>query len=358
MIKMNRKIKIFLGGYVNCTNAQNLNCRSLVKYLDKSKFDCAVMTIFSGDLPLENDLKGVKFFKCYRPFRIWKYIVYLRGILWCDVAYLPKGELWNFCAKCLKCLKKKSFLTVEGVIEGSNLEKSIAFFASKENIVSAYNYTTKTYSITALKKKKNKSLLNIKSDGVLYLGIDRSLFNITKHKHEQLKNIAFIGNNIRYKGIDDYFAVAEKFPDIKFHIIGGGLGYDVESEIKKRGLKNCVYHGLLNHNELYEVLKEIDLHIFPSRSEGFPKVTLETASMGVPSIVYGDYGATEWITTGKDGYVVTKKEEIFTIIGDINDNPEKLNELSYNAIELAKRFDWKILVKDWEKVIEDIYKGK
>ena len=38
-----KKIKVFLGGYVNCTNAQNLNCRALAKYLDKDKFECAVM---------------------------------------------------------------------------------------------------------------------------------------------------------------------------------------------------------------------------------------------------------------------------------------------------------------------------
>ena len=34
-----KKIKVFLGGYVNCTNAQNLNCRALAKYLDKDKFE-------------------------------------------------------------------------------------------------------------------------------------------------------------------------------------------------------------------------------------------------------------------------------------------------------------------------------
>lgn len=348
---MKKKVRVFLGGYVNSTNAQNLNCRSLAKYLDRNQFECAVMTLFGGDLPLENDLKGIKLFKCHRPFKVWKYIVYMRGIFWCDVAYLPKGELWEFCAKCLKFFKKKSFLTVEGVIEGSNLKKAIAFYGTKKKVVSAYNYTTNTYSITAFMEKKNKSLLNIKSDGILYLGIDRSLFSISVHKHEQLKNIAFIGNNIRYKGIDDYFAVAEKFPLITFHIIGEGLGYDVESEIKKRRLGNCVYHGLLNHKQLYDTLKQIDLHIFPSRSEGFPKVTLETASMGVPSIVYDDYGAAEWITSAKDGFVVNNLDEIIVIISDLMKHPQKLDLLAESAIELSKRFDWKNVINDWEKAI-------
>ena len=93
---------------------------------------------------------------------------------------------------------------------------------------------------------------------------------------------------------------------------------------------------------------------FPSRSEGFPKVTLECASAGVPSIVYGDYGADEWITTGKDGYVVNTLEEVKNIIEDLIANPDKLKELSKNAVKLGKKFDWEIVIKEWEREIEKI----
>lgn len=97
----NKKIKVFLGGYVNFTNAQNLNCRALAKYLDKDKFKCAALTLYSGNLAINENLDSVKLIKCRRPARIWWYIAYFRGIMWCDVAYLPKGELWGFCTKCL-----------------------------------------------------------------------------------------------------------------------------------------------------------------------------------------------------------------------------------------------------------------
>ena len=47
-------------------------------------------------------------------------------------------------------------------------------------------------------------------------------------------NIVFIGNNIRYKGINDYYALAKSFQDITFHIVGGGIEYNVAEEIEKR----------------------------------------------------------------------------------------------------------------------------
>lgn len=34
-----KRIKIFLGGYVNYLNAQNINCRSLSEHLDQNKFN-------------------------------------------------------------------------------------------------------------------------------------------------------------------------------------------------------------------------------------------------------------------------------------------------------------------------------
>ena len=101
----------------------------------------------------------------------------------------------------------------------------------------------------------------------------------------------------------------------------------------------------------------MDLMFFPSRSEGFPKVMLETACAGVPTLCYGDYGADEWITSGVDGFVVNTFEEAKSVIQELIDHPERLNMLSQNAVELGKRFDWKVLVKDWEEEIIRIAKS-
>ena len=41
-----KKIRIFLGGYVNYPNAQNINCDYIAKYLSKDKFE--VHTMYSS----------------------------------------------------------------------------------------------------------------------------------------------------------------------------------------------------------------------------------------------------------------------------------------------------------------------
>jgi len=41
-------------------------------------------------------------------------------------------------------------------------------------------------------------------------------------------------------------------------------------------------------------------------------------------------------------------------VKELYNNPKLLQETSKNAIEMAKRFDWKVLVKEWEKEIIEI----
>lgn len=352
----NKRIKIFLGGYVNSINAQNLNCRALAIHLNKEKFDVGVMTYPGASLPMGTELDNVKKFslpcKLYRPLRWVRYITYLRGLLWCDVAYLPKGEIYHFTQRISRLLGKKTFTTVEGVMDKETYNGMIAFCGSEIEIRHCYNGFDKTFAITQYMSEANERFLGIKSNGVLYLGVDSDVFKVERKSCNELKNLITIGSDLKRKRVNEFIELSRRFPDLSFHIVGGSPAF--AEELDAMNLANVTYHGRLNHTELAQLLANMDLHVFPSRSEGFPKVTLETAAAGVPSIVYGDYGASEWIITGQNGFVVDTFDEIVDIITDLKDHPEKLTTVSAAAITLAESFDWTRLVKDWEKVIKNL----
>lgn len=352
----NKKIKIFLGGYVNSINAQNLNCLSLARYLNKEKYEIYTMVFKKGDFDLPS-MPGVKFWIAYLPFRIYKYILRLKAIFICDILYLPKGDMISYSSFLLKLFRKKSFLTIEGVFSGSNYMKMLAKVGSLEKMSKYYSHNDYIYSISSYMNKYNEKNIGIKSDGILYLGVDTSMFECPSSDKNRLLDIIFIGNNMRDKGIEDFLEISAKYPQLNFHIVGGGLGvYDPYEEVNRLNLKNVTVYGSLNHKQLSAVLPRVQLMFFPSRSEGFPKVILETAAAGIPSIVYSDYGADEWVTTGKDGFVVKTTDEVSMIINDLMKNPDKIQVLSQNAINLAKRFDWKVVINDWEREIDKMVK--
>lgn len=352
---------MFLGGYVNSTNAQNLNCLSLSKHLDKEKFDIYTLQVYSGNLGnLNSELPKIHLFNCFKPFFLSKLIGYLWGIWHCDVAYLPKREVNEWTTFWLKLFRKKSFSTVEGVFDTDNLNSAIEAHGSYNRFIKALKSYDKLYSITRHLREYNEAHYNITCEPqTLYLGCEIAIFKNEVARNGTLKRIVYIGRLKKRKGIYDLVEIARLFPEITFSCYGTGEeAENLKVIIAEEQLSNLQLCGVVSHKELATVLETCDLHILPSRSEGFPKVTLETAAAGVPSIVYADYGAQEWITHGKNGFVVDRIEEMITIIKDVKANPDKLNKISTNAIVLAEKFDWRVLVKDWEEIIIQQVKEK
>lgn len=350
-----KKIKVFLGAYINSTNAQNLNCLALAKNLDKEKFEIYTLEIKSGNLN-NGEIKSVNIFRCFYPQRISKYIGYFWGIWKSDVVYLPKIELLKWNQFWLKIFGRKNFSTIESILDNEAITNLALSAGNRKKVVNHYKAFENLYSITTFMNQYNRQNHDlISQERILHLGTDISTFLNENKNTETLENILLIGNDLIRKGIYDYFELAKSFPEVKFHIVGTGNGkISVDEEIEKMSLKNIIYHGGLTHSELVDLLKRIDLHILPSHSEGFPKVTLETAASGVPSIVYSDYGAQEWITHALNGFVADNLSDIKMTIQKLLDHPDLLRSNSHNAITMAKKFDWKVLVKEWEQTIEEV----
>jgi glycosyltransferase involved in cell wall biosynthesis len=349
-----KKINIFLGGFINLTNAQNLNCLALARHLDKDKFNCFALELYSGQLPSQKGkIDGLRIFRCLKPARISLYFGFLWGIWKCDVAYLPKHELWKFNRFLLRLFNKKSFTTIEGIFDQDNLDSAIDVLGSYESVIASKNFFTTLYPITHFLGQYNYEHHKINVDSkTLYLGCDTASFMNDTKKSGVLKNVIYIGRLKKRKGIYDFLKIAEQFPKLQFYIFGDG---EEKTAIETFLLKNKLTHiklmGIANHEILAAYLKETDLHILPSRSEGFPKVTLETSAAGVPSLVYSDYGAYEWITHNHNGFVVDTLDQMIETVKQLNENSELLQSNSRNAIEMAKQFDWKVLIKDWEMEI-------
>ncbi len=356
------KIKLFLGGYVNFLNAQNINCRAISEHIDKTRFKVSTMLFWYQNAHDFKPVSGVKYLKLRRPARLWMRLVYLRGIASADVAYLPKGEIDGYCRAVARIFGTKVFTTVEGMIDELNINLCRMDKTKRRKFIGHFaKYEPNLYAITKYISTAVGELRGYKfNEQVLYLGVESKFFDFPERKHIGLKNIIFIGSTPSIKNIYDLFEAAKVFPDINFHIVGGNEIKEgkIEDYIAGKGLSNVTYHGRLDHTHLAELLRKMDLMYFPSRSEGFPKVHLETASAGVPTLCYGDYGADEWITSWEDGIVVDTKEEAVDAISRLKANPQLLTSLSENAVKLGKRFDWKNLISDWEREIERIYNRK
>lgn len=346
-----QKIKVFLGGYINYTNAQNINCRAVAEHLDKDNFQVYALTTHFG----KKEKFDVYAFHCIKPFSISKHIGFLWGIVKCDIAYLPKHidtPLWAL--KLAQLLKKPVFSTIEGnVINKSNINLNLmSLFGHSKAMQEHFKYVNQIFGITQHLIKETKSVLRIESKP-LFLGVN--VHHFTANVSKELKSIVFIGRLIKRKRAEEIIKLAINYPTIKFNIIGNG---PEKNKLESNALTNTEFYGVLSHNEINTIFEQSDLMFLPSKSEGFPKVILEAASAGIPSIVYNTYGASDWMENKKNGFIATDLDEVKNIINELLDNSKLLQITSENALKLAEKFDWKNVIKDWEIVINNLYNGK
>lgn len=345
-----RKVKVFLGGYINYTNAQNLNCKAIAEHLDKDKFEVYTLKVSFGDFQKYN----VYTFNCYKPFSITKHIGFLWGILNCDIAYLPKHidtPLWVL--RFAKFLNRSIFTTIEGNVSDRSKENLIDLFPNEDLFKIHFSYFDKIFPITKHLSHQSNSLINIGAD-ILPLGVYSNFFQ-PSIKESKLKQVVFVGGIIKRKKVDEFIKLANIFPDLSFTIIGEG---EQRKELESKSPLNVKFLGKLNHKEIKYVFKESELLFLPSRSEGFPKVILEAGASGVPSIVYADYGANNWIRNRYNGFVVDDFNDVISIVNELLKNDKLLKEVSKNVIDLGSQFNWKVVIKDWEKVLIDLNNGE
>jgi len=343
------KIKVFLGGYINYTNAQNLNCRDVARFLDKDRFDVFTLSLYSGNLS-KIDINGVRVFNCFYPYRISVYFGYLWGIWNADVVYLPKNECLRFNSVLLKILNKQCFMSIEGVYNDEYIS-----FAKKRKInpfarILSYSYADRLYPITRFVGEFMHHKYDLKiEDEILYLGCDVSFFKNNKEISE-LGDILMIGNALKEKGVDEYLYLANKFKDLTFHIVGAGHDLDDKEELFLK-YSNVIYHGVLSQSELNQLFLQVDLHILLSKTEGFPKVVIEAAAARIPSILYGHYGASEWLLNGQDCFIIDNINQVVDKLQFLQENPKELKKLSKNANHSSKQFSWDKQIKHWEKIL-------
>ena len=344
-----KKIKVFLGGYINYTNAQNLNCRAVVEHLNKDKFEVYALKVHFGD----NKNYTSKSFNCFNPFRITKHFGFLWGIFHCDVAYLPKHidtPVWVL--KLAKWLKKPIFTTIEGNVTDLSRHNLIGLFISQQKMENHFSYFNSVFGITQQLINSTHQVIKMR-ENPLFLGVDVRIFS--SQIKEELSSIVFVGSLIKRKGIYEFIALSRLYPNIQFKIIGEG---SEQQSLQNKSPVNVTFFGRLNHKEIDAIFSSSDLLFLPSKSEGFPKVILEAASAGVPSVVYDSYGASDWMDDKKNGFVVSTFNQIEELVNELLENPTLLQQVSNNAQELAHRFDWKNIINDWENVIIDLHNGK
>lgn len=197
--------------------------------------------------------------------------------------------------------------------------------------------------------------------------------NNSKIKFNKKQNEVYLittSRLVKKNGVD---TIIESLPlltsDIKLLIVGSG---PEENYLKKLAAKikvsdRCQFLGQIDNNNIHIYLKNSDIFVRPSRSEGMGNSFIEAMAARLPVIATQSGGIADFLFDEKTnpdkkttGWAVTKEnpEQIAKAIKDILSNPSKTEKITSNAYDFIKeKYNWNSVAQKMQKrVFEKITK--
>ncbi|MCK0471250.1 glycosyltransferase family 1 protein [Halalkalibacter sp. APA_J-10(15)] len=186
-------------------------------------------------------------------------------------------------------------------------------------------------------------------------GVDCSLYNPNKQKPSTSKSkytLIYVGRIAPEKDMATLRKIIRQLPrEMKRHIewviVGDG---PLLSEMKEEfNSESVTFTGYLQGEELAAVYASADLFIFPSTTETFGNVVLESLASGTPAIVSNQGGVREIVEHNKTGIVCDAKSptSFINAITDLIQHPNKRRHFAQQARSYA-------LTQSWEAIFDQL----
>ena len=270
---------------------------------------------------------------------------------------------------CILFSKKRGIKTIidvrdlwpEVFVEGYSkyLKSFLKCFLLPYRIMTKYIFKN-TFSLMSISKKmlnwsqnyakRNKIFNDI---FVPFSYIDSSKFKVNetetiidlKKKIFNKFNITLIGNVTKTIKFNDIYDAASKLKnneEIKFVICGAGDNLE-QTKLKCQHLKNIIFTGWINQNEIQFILRNTKIGLIPYRndvnlSNAVPNKFSEYMSCGVPILTSLSGSVLEILNKEKIGIQYSSDtSDLYNKILDLYNNESLLNEYSKNSKNLFLR---------------------
>ena len=173
-------------------------------------------------------------------------------------------------------------------------------------------------------------------------GVDSGTFHPrNRTRNDSILRLGFVGRVTPEKSVRVFPRIERALLEagierFEIHIIGDG---------SERGwlgatLRKGVFHGVLLGQELAEAYANLDLFVFPSRTDTFGNVIQEAAASGVPALVTTEGGPQHLVVPGVTGYAEPTEESFIARVVALAQMPDKLRKMGEAARARVSHSSW------------------
>ena len=193
-------------------------------------------------------------------------------------------------------------------------------------------------------------------------GVDTDTFFAGQGNNPESQVILFVARMVSNKGPETMIRAAtlvlRKHPHVKFMMVGDGpLRGRLQKYSEKSGMEQSIQFTGLRY-DVPELMRQADIFVRPSTSEGMPLTVLEAMASNLPVIATPVGGTPELIKDGINGYLIPVDDHIALANSIIKllDNPLSGVNMGQKGREMVEiDYTWESIAKKTEQVyIEEV----
>src|SRR5277367_6724425 len=173
-------------------------------------------------------------------------------------------------------------------------------------------------------------------------GVDAELFNPNgRTVNDGVLRLGFVGRITPEKGVRLLAEIEKELMKRgirEFRIVIVGHGSEVDW--LQQNMTHAEFPGVLRGEDLARAYANMDLFVFPSRTDTFGNVIQEAAASGVPSVVTNEGGPKDLVIPGVTGYVTSSDEEFVRKTVELIQDSALLKKMGNAAREKVAGVSW------------------
>lgn len=229
----------------------------------------------------------------------------------------------GYCTKILAHIHKKKYAWVHIDLKALPWTINEKIYKNKQEEKNVYSNYNKVICVSNSVKRIMQEEYGLEHVETIYNPID-SIEIITKSQEindidtSAGFNLISIGRLVQQKGYDLLIPIVSKLVkegiNVHLYILGTGAEKEqLESIIASEGINHNI-HLLGFQENPYSIMKNMDLFVCSSRSEGYSLVIAEALTLGLPVVSMNCSGPNELLDNNKYGTLCDNYEELYQAI--------------------------------------------
>ena len=140
--------------------------------------------------------------------------------------------------------------------------------------------------------------------------------------------------------------------NIRLHIVGGGDNFYYLELAKSLKIEDqCIWHGVVSHDEVQKIMQNSDVFFFTSVAEGTPHVVLEAIANNLPVVCFNTCGQGDSVNSNVGVKIElsnpeTSVKEFSKILNELENDRELLHGKAKNCKTRQEELSWDRKIHD------------